>query len=135
MLIEYGYIKIGFVGNIYVISSIQDRFLGFYKVFLENKIDFNKDWIIKDRDDNNNFIDIVLFKNFLMVFVCNCDKIVYFIIEKFKLSGYKVLDDVLVVGFDDSFYVVFLQFKIIIVCVNLEEMGRRIVKMMVEKIK
>lgn len=135
MLIEQGHTKIGFVGNIYATSSIQDRFLGFYKALLENKIDLNKDWIIKDRDDNNNFIDIVLPKNLPTAFVCNCDKTAYLTIEKLKSSGYKVPDDVSVVGFDDSLHAVLSQPKITTVRVNLEEMGRRTAKMMVEKIK
>ncbi len=135
MLIEQGHREIGFVGNIHATSSIQDRFLGYYKALLENRIELNKDWIIKDRDDNNNFIDILLPGKLPTAFVCNCDKTAYLTIEKLKSAGYKVPDDISVVGFDDSLHAVLSSPKITTVRVNMEEMGRRTAKIMFEKIK
>lgn len=135
MLIEQGHKEIGFLGNVFATSSIQDRFLGYYKALLENKIALKEEWIIKDRDDNNNFIEIDLPRKMPSAFVCNCDKSAFFLIEKLKSSGFKVPEDVSVVGFDDSLHAVISNPKITTVRVNLEEMGRRTAKIMFEKIK
>lgn len=135
MLIEKGHRKIGYVGNLSLTSSIQDRFLGYYKSILEYRLEFRDEWVLKDRNDQSEWIDIELPKEIPTAFVCNCDKTAYFLIEKLKNSGYKVPEDVSVVGFDNSMHAKMSNPQITTVKVDLDEMGLRTAKIIADKIK
>lgn len=49
-LLNLGHSKIGFVGTRLVTTSIDDRFLGYYKALMERGIPLREDWIIDDRE-------------------------------------------------------------------------------------
>ncbi|WP_163195001.1 LacI family DNA-binding transcriptional regulator [Clostridium thermarum] len=102
-LIEMGHRDIGFVGNIRATSSIQDRYLGYLKSLIENDIDLDrcKQWYISDRDDESGHVDFELKANLPTAFVCNCDNVAYELIRKLSEKGYRVPDDISVVGFDN----------------------------------
>jgi len=134
-LIDQGHRKIAFVGNIYSTSSIQDRFLGYYKSLLEHKIELNKDYIIPDRDDRGEYIDIRLPADLPTAFVCNCDEVAYNLINKLKKAGYHVPDDFSVVGFDNDIYSTISDPKITTIEVNVAEMSRIAVRTIIQKIK
>lgn len=133
-LIARGHRKIAFVGNIYSTSSIQDRFLGYYKSLLEHNIAINEDYIIHDRDDNGVYIDIGLPQDMPTAFVCNCDQVAYNLINKLQKSGYKVPDDCSVVGFDNDIYASISEPKLTTIEVDVDEMSRAAVKLVIEKV-
>lgn len=133
-LIEKGHKKIAFVGNLNLTSSIQDRFLGYYKSILEYKLPFNSKWIIDDRTDDNIWIDIDLPEDMPTAFVCNCDKTAMILIEKLKSLGYGIPEDYSVVGFDDSIHAKESNPSISTVRVDLDEMARVAVKMISKKV-
>ncbi|MBU3114562.1 LacI family DNA-binding transcriptional regulator [Clostridium lacusfryxellense] len=133
-LIEKGHEKIAFVGNLNLTSSIQDRFLGYYKSILEYKLPFKNSWIVNDRTDDNVWLDISLPEEMPTAFVCNCDKTALILIEKLKSVGYKVPEDYSVVGFDDSIHALQSSPKISTVRVDLDEMARVAIKMISKKI-
>lgn len=103
-LLENGHQKIGFVGDVTATSSILDRYLGYYKALLQQGIPLKEEWVIKDRDENGRFIQLELPDEMPEAFVCNCDEIAYRLIEQLKEAGYRVPEDVSVVGFDDYIY-------------------------------
>lgn len=103
-LLENGHQRIGFVGDVTATSSILDRYLGYYKALLQQGIPLKEEWVIKDRDENGKFIRLELPDEMPEAFVCNCDEIAYRLIEQLKESGYRVPEDVSVVGFDDYIY-------------------------------
>ena len=133
-LIEKGHKNIAFVGNLNLTSSIQDRFLGYYKSILEYKLHFNNSWIINDRTDDNEWIDIILPKDMPTAFVCNCDKTALILIKKLKKIGYSIPEDYSVVGFDDSIHAVQSNPSISTVRVDLDQMAKATVKMISKKI-
>ena len=134
-LIDKGHKEIAFVGNLNLTSSIQDRFLGYYKSILEYKLCFKNSWIISDRTDDNVWIDIRLPEEDMpTAFVCNCDKTALILIQKLKSKGYRVPEDYSVVGFDDSMHAIESSPSISTVRVNLDEMARVAVKMISKKI-
>ena len=92
------------MGDVTATSSILDRYLGYYKALLQHGISFQEDWIIKDRDEDGKFIQLLLPKEMPQAFVCNCDEIAYHLVEQLKAAGYRVPEDVSVVGFDDFIY-------------------------------
>lgn len=134
-LIERGHKEIGFLGNINATSSIQDRYLGYYKAMIENKLPIRKEWIIPDRNDDNKLIDIAIPDEHPSAFVCNCDKAAYSLIKYLKSKGYSVPDDISVVGFDDSIHARLSVPNITTVRVNIEEMAIKTIKLIVKDIK
>ncbi|WP_242841805.1 LacI family DNA-binding transcriptional regulator [Clostridium beijerinckii] len=100
-LIEMGHRDIAFVGNPRATSSIQDRFLGFTKALLENGIDYSSNSYISDREVGKKEINFELPEKMPTAFACNCDSVAYILIKKLQDKGYRVPEDVSVVGFDN----------------------------------
>ncbi|MFN7250386.1 MAG: substrate-binding domain-containing protein [Anaerobacillus sp.] len=134
-LIKNGHKDIAYVGNIHSTSSIQDRFLGYYKSLLEHRIPLRQEFIINDRDEEGKFIDIDLPSNLPSAFVCNCDQVGYLLINKLRKLGYNVPEDCSVVGFDNDIYATITDPQLTTVEVDIEEMAKVAVKFVIEKIK
>lgn len=100
-LFQNGHSRIGFVGNILATSSIQDRYMGFYKAMIEHRIMPRQDWLISDRTNDGHNIDIILPDEMPSAFVCNCDEVAYRFLKVLQLKGFRVPEDVSVVGFDN----------------------------------
>jgi len=133
-LIEQGHKNIAFVGEIMATSSILDRYLGYYKSLIENGITFKKEWIIKDRDENGTLMDVELPSNMPDAFVCNCDEVAYLLIKQLKREGYKVPEDVSVVGFDDYIFATLSNPQITTFCISMDTMGEMAADAIVRKI-
>lgn len=134
-LIKNGHKDIGFVGNVYSTSSIQDRYLGFYKSLLEHQLPLNQNYIINDRDERGKYIDIELPEKLPTAFVCNCDQIAYNLIQKLNSQGYSVPEDCSVVGFDNDIFAQISEPKLTTVEVDVEEMSITAVKLIISKLK
>jgi LacI family transcriptional regulator len=133
-LIEQGHKDIGFVGNIHSTSSIQDRFLGYYKALLENQIDLNMDYIVSDRDGLGKLIDLKLPITMPTAFVANCDQVAYKLINTLKQNGHSIPDDISVVSFDNTIYATIAQPQITTVDNNVEDMVSTATKIIIKKI-
>lgn len=134
MLIKCGFSKIGFVGNIGSTSSIEDRFLGYYKALIEHRIPLEQKWMINDRDEDGRYIDLSLPEELPKAFVCNCDEVALTLINALKAHGIRVPEDVSVVGFDDSVHAVKAAPAITTVHVSLREMAHAASKAIVKRI-
>ena len=100
-LIRNNHTRIGFVGNIMATSSIQDRYMGFYKAMIENQLKPRQDWLISDRTNDGHSIDFVLPDEMPTAFVCNCDEVAYRFVKVLQAMGFRVPEDISVVGFDN----------------------------------
>lgn len=102
-VISQGHKKLRFVGNFEATSSIRDRFMGFQKAMLENKLPVSVNEIIADRDKKGNQIEIPLPtpEDMPTAFICNNDETAAYLIEELNAKGYKVPDDISVTGFDN----------------------------------
>ena len=135
-LIENGHKRIGFVGNITATSSIQDRFLGYYKSLLEHGLPLRDDWIINDRDEDGlSYKTIRLPDEMPTAFVCNCDRIAYQLIKQLKVMGYHVPEDISIVGYDNHIYSTISNPRITTMDVNSYRMTTEAVEIMVKKIR
>ncbi|MHB8130468.1 MAG: LacI family DNA-binding transcriptional regulator [Mobilitalea sp.] len=134
-LVSLGHKNIGFVGNQTATTSIMDRYIGYYKALLQNKLNLNEEWIISDRDDKGTFIDLILPINMPTAFVCNCDEIAYHFIRKLKKSGYRVPEDVSVVGYDNYIFATISTPMITTEEVNVEAMSEAAVQSIIKRIK
>lgn len=134
-LIEMGCRKIGFVGNILSTSSILDRYLGYCKALVCNHISIHEQWIIKDRNDQGDFIDFELPEEELEGFICSCDEVAYNLVNKLTSLGYKVPEDIKVAGYDDFTYAHICNPPLTSYHVNVEDMGEEVVTRLVKKIR
>lgn len=134
-LIRNGHRKIAFVGNVHATSSIQDRFLGYYKSLLEHRIDLKDEYVIKDRDELGRYIDINFPADTPTAFVCNNDEVAYNLINELQKNGIQVPEDCSVVGFDNSIYAKLTNPSLTTVAVDMEEMSKVAVKFIMEKLK
>ena len=134
-LIEMGHRDICFVGSIYATSSIMDRYIGFYKSMLQHGISCSAEKVIEDRDRNGKFIELALPDRMPTAFVCNCDQVAYLLVQRLKDMGYRVPEDVSVVGFDDYIYSTLSDPKLTTYRVNMEEMAKAAVSVVSKKLK
>lgn len=141
-LISQGHTKIAYVGNINSTSSIQDRYLGYYKSLLEHNIKLDESLVISDRDERGKYIELELPnselpdspQNMPTAFVCNCDQIAYLLIQKLKSKGYAVPKDCSVVGFDNDIYATIATPHLTTMEVNFEQMSSIAVKYIIDKL-
>ncbi|WP_454191380.1 substrate-binding domain-containing protein [Paenibacillus sp. Marseille-Q7038] len=133
-LIQQGHREIAYVGNLYSTSSIQDRFLGYYKSLLEHHIQLEPKWIINDRDKQGTYIDIELPSPLPTAFVCNCDQVAYSVVQKLKLMGHRVPEDCSVVGFDNDIYATLTEPHLTTIDVNISQMAQTAVQSLLRQI-
>ncbi|MBW7473792.1 substrate-binding domain-containing protein [Paenibacillus oenotherae] len=133
-LIAMGHREIAYVGNIYSTSSIQDRFLGYYKSLLEHGLAFQERLLLNDRDERGRYIEIKLPEKMPTAFVCNCDQVAYNVYERLTELGFQIPSDCSVVGFDNDIYATLVSPHLTTVEVDIDQMARTAVKFIMEKI-
>lgn len=115
-LIKNGHTRIAFVGTVMYTESITDRYFGYCKALLENGIEQRQDWVLKDRELENGVsgldYKIELPQDMPTAFVCNNDITAYALIKQLEEAGYKVPEDISVVGYDNYLYAEFGDSKI-----------------------
>lgn len=135
-LISKGHSRIGFIGSITATSSIQDRYMGYYKSLLEHGIPLRDDWIIEDRDrEGVSFKSITFPDEMPTAFVCNCDRIAYQVINQLKAIGYRVPEDISVVGYDNHIYSTISNPRITTMDINSYHMSSEAVEILAKKIR
>ena len=137
-LYRMGHRKIAYVGTLLATESITDRYFGYRKALLELGLEQKKEWVLDDRHIETGEIDTV---NMLQIpndmptaFVCNCDLTASFLIKKLKDNGYRVPEDISVVGFDNYLYPGLSDIQITTYEVDLGEMAKKTVHNMISKI-
>ena len=137
-LYRMGHRKIAYVGTLLATESITDRYFGYQKALLELGLQQKKEWVLDDRHIETGEIDTVTMlqipKDMPTAFVCNCDLTASFLIKKLKDNGYRVPEDISVVGFDNYLYPGLSDIQITTYEVDLEEMAGRAIHNMISKI-
>lgn len=104
-LIANGHRRIGFVGNINSVPVIQDRYLGYYKALLENRLSLRSEWVISDRPaGGGTFVSFELPPTLPTAFVCSSDEAAYRLVNQLTDNGLRVPDDISVVGYENHTY-------------------------------
>ena len=104
-LIEHGHRKIGFVGSVEGTTSIMDRYSGFLRAMMLEKLDVNPKWVVPDSDIEGRYFEAVALPEELpTAFVCNNDMLACRVAEALEKRGLRVPEDVSLVGFDDFVY-------------------------------
>ena len=135
-LIRQGHREIGFVGTLLATDSINDRHLGFTKAMLEHQLAIQPQWIIKDRDaaTGSETLPFELPEEMPTAFVCNCDRTASLLIHQLEKAGYRVPDDISVVGFDDYLTPGMLSMGLTTYAVDLHEMAHLAVRGILRRI-
>lgn len=137
-LYRMGHRKIAYVGTLLAMESITDRYFGYKKALLELGLEQKKEWVLDDRHIETGEIDTVnmlqIPKDMPTAFVCNCDLTASFLIKKLKDNGYRVPEDISVVGFDNYLYPGLSDIQITTYEVDLKEMAKKAVYNMISKI-
>lgn len=104
-LFDMGHRKIGFVGNVFFTGSITDRFFGYLKSLAEHGVELQKEWVLQDRNQQTGRSDIgfawKLPERMPTAFVCNNDVAAANLVEHLQQKGYRVPQDISVVGYDN----------------------------------
>ena len=133
-LFDRGHSNIGFVGTVLATKSITDRYLGYMKSLLEHDKTVREDWVLDDRDsDRHNFHKFELPEEMPTAFVCNCDSIASWFIRELEQNGYRVPEDISIVGFDDFLYPGLCNVPMTTYAVNMTEMAETGVKLLITK--
>ncbi|MDE6387790.1 MAG: LacI family DNA-binding transcriptional regulator [Lachnospiraceae bacterium] len=137
-LFDMGHRDIAFMGNVLATDSITDRYFGYVKSLYEHGIDVDKAWVINDRDPQTGRSDdgftIKLPEKMPTAFVCNNDAAAAMLVQTLERNGYKVPEDISVVGYDNYQPPGLCDIGITSYEVDMHEMAERTVKNMISKI-
>ncbi len=137
-LFEMGHEKIAYVGTLLATGSITDRYFGYAKSLMEHGQKVREDWVIDDRRLETGKLDrenlLQLPAEMPTAFACNCDFTAHEIIKKLKAAGYRVPEDISVVGYDNYIYPGLCEVGITTYEVDMKEMARRVIHTIVRKI-
>ncbi len=103
-LVENGHRDIAFYGTIEINENILDRYLGYRKALEESKINFCKEWLIEDRAVHSNELKVKLPKKMPTAFVCSCDMSAGYLYDELVRKGYRIPEDISIVGYDNYMY-------------------------------
>jgi LacI family transcriptional regulator/LacI family purine nucleotide synthesis repressor len=138
-LVEKGHRDIAYVGTLLSTGSITDRYLGYTKCLMENGIELREEWRIDDRYLDTGKVDevnlIQLPKQMPTAFFCNCDLVGSMLVRKLENMGYRIPEDISVVGYDNYLYPGLCDVGITTYEVDIKEMARRAVNNLLKKIK
>ncbi len=134
-LYEKGHRNIAFVGTVLATNSITDRYLGYTKCIIEHRGKVREDWVIDDRnEERNNYENIPLPEEMPTAFVCNCDMTASHLIRSLQEKGYRVPEDISVVGFDDYLFPGLCDIPLTTYAVNMRGMAEYGVRLLIKKI-
>lgn len=103
-LVNMGHREIGFIGSVNVTKSIMDRYLGFLRTMMLNRLEVKKEWVLEDRTKDNEKIEISFPEILPTAFVCNCDDTAYRVVKSLQEKGLRVPDDISIVSFDNDIF-------------------------------
>lgn len=133
-MFEQGIDELAFVGSIFSTSSIMDRYCGFMKSMTLHGKTVPPEWRIDDRDALGH-MDFELPEKLPKGFVCNCDLAAGMVMDKLQERGYRVPEDISVVGFDNYLYPGLPDRNITTYEVNLKAMARIALEKILKQIR
>lgn len=134
-LFKNGYRNIGFIGNPNFDTISLDRYLGFIKALIKNKVPYNADNVINDVSEMGDEQPLFLPDNLPDAFVCNNCRVAYKLIHYLEGLEHEVPADIAVVAFDDGIYADFGIPKLTTFSFNYDEMAQMAVESIIVKMQ
>ena len=119
------------MGTLLSSNSITDRYFGYRKALLESGLEVNQGWVIDDRTMEGQIGNIRLPERMPTAFACNCDLTASEVINLLESRGYRIPEDVSIIGFDNYLYEGLCDVKITSYEVDIKEMVRCAIKIVV----
>lgn len=136
-LCSLGHRKIAYVGTLFATDSITDRYFGYCKALYENGIEVRKDYVLNDREAVSGSSAKDFTEGFPhdmpTAFACNCDVTALRVIDELNKIGYRVPEDVSVVGYDDYAFQNSGEVELTTYAVDVKEMARKAIKILLRK--
>lgn len=135
-LFRMGHKEIGFVGTVLSTESIMDRYLGYLKSLMEHGVQLREDWVLNDRGESNIYCydTIPLPREMPTAFVCNSDLTASKMVKTLREAGYRVPEDISLVGYDDWLYPGLCDVAITTYSVNMTKMAETGIDLLVRRI-
>ena len=130
-LIEQGHKEIAYVGTLLASNSITDRYFGYRKALMERGLEMNPDWVLQDRTMEGQIGNIQLPDRMPTAFACNCDLTASVLVNLLESRGYRIPEDISLVGFDNYLYEGLCDTSITSYEVDIKEMVRCAIKIVV----
>ena len=133
-LLERGHRDIMFLGTVTVNNNIMDRYFGFRKAMEEWGIRAVGDYILEHRNAWTGEFEVWLPKRMPTAFACASDFAASYLYDKLVAEGYRVPEDVSLVGYDNYLYGHVLAGQITTYNVGMERMAEAAVELLVKRI-
>lgn len=133
-LLERGHRNIMFLGTVTVNSNIMDRYFGYRKAMEEWGIKAGRDYILEHRNIITGEFEVWLPERMPTAFACASDFAASYLYEKLVAGGYRVPEDVSLVGYDNYLYGHVLAEQITTYSVDMERMAETAVGLLVKRI-
>ena len=134
-LVKKGHRNIAYVGSVFSNSSITDRYFGYLKAVRQYGLPERADWIVDDRDRDFRFLPkLPLPKKLPTAFVCNCDLVASDVIKQLEQMGYRIPEDISIVGYDNFLFTGLSSIGITTYAVDMPEMARAAADRMLARI-
>lgn len=135
-LIKKGHKKIAYVGSVKSSNSIADRYFGYLKAMRQYGLEEREEWIVEDRTSGTmEIIEPKLPKDMPTAFVCNCDQTASVLIHELEENGYRVPEDVSVVGYDNFVFMPVCDVAITTYGVDMPEMAKAAAERIIARVK
>ncbi|MCC6094306.1 MAG: LacI family DNA-binding transcriptional regulator [Eubacterium sp.] len=133
-LIDHGHREIGFVGTGITSNNVIERFMGYRKCLMDYGLPFHPEYVVRDRDINERII-LQLPDKLPTAFACSSDYAAQFLEMELSKRGLRIPDDISVTGYDNFLYKRAESIPYTTYNVDMEQMGRTAVKMLIRKIE
>lgn len=143
-LAAQGYRKLGYVGQDLDMSNVNDRYMGYKMGLEENGLVANPDWIhvtkslrLNKAANANALIKRVLHCGGPLpeAFLCSSDLIAVGVMAGLQEEGYRIPQDIGVVGFDDISIAAFTQPPLTTIAQNIPQLGKKCFSALLSKME
>ncbi len=134
-LLERGHRDIAFVGSVKANDNIMDRYYGYRKALMEAGVRERKEWVLEDRNIWDGCARIEVPENMPTAFACNSDWAAGLLYNELSRRGYRVPEDVSIVGYDNYLYDNSFAERLTTYNVDMKQMAHQAVKLLRGKIR
>ena len=134
-LLEKGHRDIAFVGSVKANDNILDRYYGYRKALMEAGIRERKEWLLEDRDLEKGLAVVKVPENMPTAFACNSDWTAGLLYNELSGRGYRVPEDISIVGYDNYLYDNSFAERLTTYNVDMKQMAHQAVKLLRGKIR
>lgn len=133
-LLLHGHREIGYIGQICGNDNLCDRYFGYRKAMEEEHIPLNPDWIIEGERIIYKEFDLSDLPDMPTAFVCCSDLVAGFAYDELTRLGYRIPEDISLVGYDNYLYNHPLAKSLTTYNVDLKEMSWMAIRILIKKI-